>query len=270
MAATKPKTDKKKKELSPNHVKHLRTMMNMARDPSAMSHPLLVPPAGVPAQGNVTQQVGGDDQLIPAKTGEYVIPEPVVRAKGTQFFDNLIKKTLQESLPPEAADEAEQKAGTGTPETGFRWGGEIPERGMYKQLYLNKGNDQGWSPQPQPQMQTQPNRSGWSPQPQAQTNYQQVGTPTEGHGPGTFAVNPSLFYGDNFSPSGSGFPDIRGGGVTNRAYLPNILTQVGMPWSPTMIPTTYDPQGFPYGVPVLSPDSSNSGPHPHTPPKHDS
>jgi hypothetical protein len=35
--------------------------------------------------------------------------------------------------------------------------------------------------------------------------------------------------------------------------------QPGMPWSPTKIPTSYDPQGYPYGVPVQGPDQNVQG-----------
>ncbi len=251
MAATKPKTDKKKKELSPSHVKHLKIMMNMARDPSALAHPLLVPPAGMPAQGHVTEQVSGDDQMIPAKTGEYVIPEPVVRAKGTQFFDNLIKKTLQDVLPPEASQEAEQKAGKGTPETGFRWGGEVEPRGMSKQL------------------QTQPS---------PMVNY--VGG-FKGGGPTTIASGndpappiggvdiPEANMEDPFGDTGRlGGPDLRFAmpwfmGQSQFGYQPPPWA-AGFGQGPTIIPTTLGNSGYPMAVAVNA-DWSGSGPHPHTP-----
>ena len=105
--------------------------MAMSSNPSSMAHPLVVPSPDAPSQGYASEQVGGDDQLIPAKTGEYIIPEPVVRAKVTQFFDNLIKKVLQDQLPPEAtkaevdSQDPSNPGGTGTPQTGYKWGGAV-------------------------------------------------------------------------------------------------------------------------------------------------
>lgn len=108
----------------------------------------------------------------------------------------------------------------------------------------------------------------------------EIGGGDPGGNIGNFAVNPGLFYGDGFSPSGSGFPSIRGGfngfshpaGLDNRSFYPSPFWQgtQGAPWSPTMIPTTYNNQGFPRAVPVLSPDYASAGPHPHTPPKSNS
>jgi hypothetical protein len=53
-----------------------------------------------------------------------------------------------------------------------------------------------------------------------------------------------------------------GSGFINRSsYNPggSFSGAPGMPWSPTMIPTTYDPQGYPYGVPVQGPDQNVQG-----------
>jgi hypothetical protein len=77
--------------------------------------------------------------MIPASTGEYIIPKEVVARKGTQFFDNIVKKTLEEVMPSPASSVTSPLArptqpaspadlgGTGTPETGYRWGGEVRE-----------------------------------------------------------------------------------------------------------------------------------------------
>jgi hypothetical protein len=53
-----------------------------------------------------------------------------------------------------------------------------------------------------------------------------------------------------------------GSGFINRSnYNPGAWSggAPGMPWSPTKIPTTYDPQGYPYGVPVQGPDQNVQG-----------
>jgi hypothetical protein len=53
-----------------------------------------------------------------------------------------------------------------------------------------------------------------------------------------------------------------GSGFNNRSYYnPGAWSggAPGMPWSPTKIPTTYDPQGYPYGVPVQGPDQNVQG-----------
>jgi hypothetical protein len=244
MAASKPKPKaaKEKKPLSPSHVKHLRAMMDLARDPSNMSHPLVVPPAGTPADGNVTQQASGDDQLIPAKTGEYVIPEPVVRAKGTQFFDNLIKKVLQDSLPPDQAEQATEKAGSGTPETGYKWGGEVSGKGA-------EWNPYGHDPRDDlhPTIFTPPIPQGW-------------------------ASNPST------QASGGDQPwremSQGGGGWFNWAG-PNQLGNIGppnTPWftqGPTMVPTTLGNSGYPMAIPLGGIDQ-NTGTIAGLPPKKES
>lgn len=307
MPTTPSKPSKSKKDLSPNHVSHVHAALRSAKSSHGF-HPLLVPPA--PDAG------GGDNQMIPAKTGEYIIPSEVVARKGTQFFDNLIKKTLEEVIPSPAAGKSPSArlasqatpasssdlAGSGTPETGYRWGGEVREPHGQFQMY-NPNNQQQpawasgptpalnapwsavpaplannpWSGMPAPQVNNSPSGSPY--RLSKDINYQQVVTPTEGGGPGNFAANPSLFYGDGFSPSGSGFPAIRGGfphpaGIENRSFNTNPFwqNQPGMPWSPTMIPTTYNPEGYPRAVPVFpsSPDYDSSGPHPHTPPKSNS
>lgn len=58
----------------------------------------------------------GDNTMIPAKTGEYVIPDHVVKAKGTDFFDNLVKKYMP-------------SGGTGSPQRGYILGGVVAEGG---------------------------------------------------------------------------------------------------------------------------------------------
>jgi hypothetical protein len=77
--------------------------------------------------------------------------------------------------------------------------------------------------------------------------------------------------GINTGPGGFGRPSTIGeGGGGHSGYNNRSSWQggaPGFPWSPTMIPTTYNPQGYPYGVPVLSPDQGSAGPHPHTPPR---
>jgi len=173
-----------------------------------------------------------DNVLVPMQTGEYVIPTPAVKKIGKHKLDGMVQSALGTVTPP-----------SGTPATGYRHGG----------YYAGRGYGQ----------------------------YQQIITPTEGGpgGPGNVAVNPNLFYGEGFSPSGSGFPSIRGGfqhpaGLENRSFTTSPFWQntPGMPWSPTMIPTTYNPQGYPRAVPVFSPspDYGSAGPHPHTPPKSES
>lgn len=57
---------------------------------------------------------GGDDTTISAKRGEYVIPDHVVRAKGTEFFDNLVRKHMP-------------MGGTGSPQRGYAMGGVVGE-----------------------------------------------------------------------------------------------------------------------------------------------
>lgn len=104
-----------KNQLSPNHINHLRNTLRASAS-NSLPHPLMVPPPASPAPAGA-----GDDTMIPAKTGEYVIPEPVVRLKGVQFFDNLVKKTLAEVMPPEEA----AQGGEGSPEQGYWRGGEV-------------------------------------------------------------------------------------------------------------------------------------------------
>lgn len=99
-----PKAGKDKaKPLSPNHVKHLRSLLKTASVPRMQGgyHPLLVP------QADSSTPAGQDDQLIGAKTGEYVVPQPVVNRKGTQFFDNLVKKTMEEIMNPVATSSSQ-------------------------------------------------------------------------------------------------------------------------------------------------------------------
>lgn len=236
MAASKPKPKKDKKELSPNHVKHLRAMMDMARDPSQIAHPLVIPPPGASQKGYAAEQVSGDDQLIPAKTGEYIIPEPVVKRKGTQFFDNLIKKCLEESLPEGAADSVAAKAGSGTPSTGYKWGGYIegePED-------IDQNIDFG---RPSTTATGGQQRSGnWKPSyrfnPKAYGDFSapdSLGTdPRTFNALTTFGHNPwvngiASYYPPSYAPPSGNLPGSWQGSTT--------------------IPTYFNPQGYPYAVP---------------------
>ena len=75
--------------------------------------------------------------------------------------------------------------------------------------------------------------------------------------------NPNAFPPDLPPIGGSQTPrldrDFQGssGGYNNRSSWGG--GQPGMPWSPTMIPTSYNPQGYPYAVPVQGPDQNLQG-----------
>ena len=72
-------------------------------------------------------------------------------------------------------------------------------------------------------------------------------------------------------PGGLGEPDFgrpsatafgnRQGFINRSSFNPSAWGggQPGMPWSPTAIPTSYNPQGYPYGVPVQGPDQNLQG-----------
>jgi hypothetical protein len=253
-------------------------MMDLARDPSNMSHPLVVPPAGTPADGNVTQQASGDDQLIPAKTGEYVIPEPVVRAKGTQFFDNLIKKVLQDPLPPtdsgEPQDPASQ-AGTGTPQTGYQWGGEVTKPGAINDSFnLPEGGGRGFN-----FSYGDPNRGNfinkWNDVPSYDQPASLPPPPPQPPDPNvtTFTQNnpptPPTFQGDDHPSGNTSGSAARSDTYLNRIgeiysgnpYTMGTLPQGGagylppsnLPGSvqgPVAIPSYFDPQGYPWAQPA--------------------
>lgn len=273
MAASKPKAKKEKKELSPNHVKHLRAMMDMARDPSQLAHPLVISPPDVTNQGYANQQVSGDDQMIPAKTGEYIIPEPVVKAKGTQFFDNLIKKVLQEQLPPTDSGEPQDPvsmAGKGSPSKGYKWGGEVREPKPVLTNYQSPGRINDQFPLPTGGAQAHrgginphwndPNGGNWNPNdPDNQPDLPREGNPPDRAerlsymdmlGPRgglfagrTFTFNPWLA--GNLPPGGAGYQPPQGMPNPNGGF--------------TAIPSYWNNQGYPFAQPATA-DFDSSGP----------
>ena len=151
-----------------------------------------VPKPNSPA--NPASPFGQDTIMAPMNPMEYVIPEPVVRKLGTDYFDNLVKSTLSEVMPPDEA----QQGGTGTPATGFKYGGGVfnpsADDGYYGKKFMPQAetsNDpqspNGWgSPRaiqqnlpaspwgnPTGQGQNNPN-SPWG-NPMAETSYQGQG-----------------------------------------------------------------------------------------------
>lgn len=109
----------------------------------------------------------------------------------------------------------------------------------------------------------------------------EVGGGDPGGNIGNYSANPNLFYGDGFFSGSGSAPAMRGvfmhpSGLANRSFSPQSSGwgwgAPGMPWSPTMVPTAYNNQGYPRAVPVMppSPDYGSYGPHPHTPPKSNS
>lgn len=176
---------------------------------------------------------GRDNMMVPAQSGEYMIPSAVVRHKGTEFFDNLIKKSLEKVMPQHMAS----MGGTGSPETGYAVGGPIGGQGE-----SNRGGYYGGP-------QFDPNIHGFDPNiepsPLPNTGGPIVETPTW-----NTAQNPNVYWGSEpvdlrNDPSSGGrqlFFDSRG-------YFPPIGTP-GWGQGPTMIPTYFDPQGYPYAVPV--------------------
>ncbi len=62
-------------------------------------------------QGTPPDNPMKDNKLVPMRSGEYVIPEPVVKAIGKPFFDNMIKKVTG-------------KFPYGSPSKGFYMGGD--------------------------------------------------------------------------------------------------------------------------------------------------
>ena len=143
---------------------------------------------------------GQDDQMIPAETGEYVIPRPVVQRKGTEFFDNLVKKTIGDI----AGEQAKPK------EAGYRHGGDVG----------GGGDGSGWGAYDIPPDTTQ--------------DPTDLNAPPYGH----------TGVGAQYGWMGQYYPS------------PNTP---GWTQGPTMIPTTFDAQGYPYGVPVGSYEGNGQG-----------
>jgi hypothetical protein len=253
----KPK-DNKKKELSPNHVSDVRNILKTVRGASAI-HPLMVPSPDSPMKGNVSEPVAGDDQLIPAKTGEYVIPEPVVKRKGTQFFDNLIKKTLEELMPADMA----AKGGTGTAETGFRWGGEVGDpQGYGERGERIPGATASWVTSPTGQGPTDNPDNPWT-----------EPTPIPASSPNPFGQpDPNVFINREPKWAEAGVdPKVNSFFNGNPWYNPN--NNLGFGYNPfgmssnfpgsTMLPTYWDNQGYPFAIPYYpaTPDSTAGTPN---------
>jgi hypothetical protein len=85
----------------------------------------------------------------------------------------------------------------------------------------------------------------------------------EGFDPSDLGINTGpRGFGPPSTIASGGYGGTHHGGFSNRSsYNPGAWSggAPGMPWSPTMIPTTYDPQGYPYAVPVQGPDQNVQG-----------
>jgi hypothetical protein len=211
----------------------------------------------VPDSSN--QGFGQDDQMAPVKSGEYIIPEPVVKRKGTQFFDNLVKNTLKEVMPPSQVSEG----GTGTPETGYAKGGEVwgsPLSATGSEDFSEPSELDGPGP-------VTPSTIAWGGLPASNFNpnvnfnappdmnrlvYLQNNFQTPIGNSDKFSEPIQGEFGRNFNPWSNFF---------NQGYIGQLGTP-GALQGPTSIPTTFDSQGYPFAVPVTNPTQPQQVLHP--------
>lgn len=192
-------------------------------------------------KGNTSSYYGRDTMMAPMNPNEYVIPAPVVMHKGTEFFDNLIQKSLQKLMPPEQA----QKGGTGNAAQGFATGGQgnrgtepgggglgggfyVPPAGGITGTYWGGevGSGLGQYEEPTPL----PGTEGGGPLPPPGP---QIPTPS-------FNPQPGQWY---------GFPETPAGQWVGSGYNPPAGLQ-GSWQGQTALPTFFDPMGYPYAVPM--------------------
>lgn len=90
---------------------------------------MYVEPTGDPP---LDPSVSGDNQIAAVKDGEYVIPAPVVKAKGTEFFDRMVEKYTGKNPSEEPKKElALEDGGVVPPATGlplYEYGGSVVPR----------------------------------------------------------------------------------------------------------------------------------------------
>lgn len=180
-----------------------------------------------------------DNKTIPAQSGEYVIPAAVVKAHGKGYFDSLVQNTLGSTKVP-----------AGSPSKGYWMGGQVQGEpgGPGGRWRAPMQNLVGRMPQG--------GKSPWG-RPRSDIAYQEaVGGPDDnsevfgGRGGG-----PQVFLNRDWSP---GMSDM--GHVMYNPFNMFQTMQPGMPWSPTMIPTSYDFQGYPMAVPTNYVATNSSDP----------
>lgn len=201
-----------------------------------------------------------DNKTIRAQSGEYVIPASVVQAHGKGYFDNLVQNTLGSTKVP-----------AGSPATGYWQGGYVPQGMSQDEPRRQWGGGQPMG------MSNQPRGGFWgSPRGEQSNGPRNAGRWNPWGGPGGMSNNRAPWQGGppqaisgnqdavdeypNFwghQNAGNVFMSPRdwsagSSDLGHTMYNPFNMFQTmqpGMPWSPTMIPTTYDNQGYPMAVP---------------------
>lgn len=174
--------------------------------------------------------------MAPMNPNEYVIPAPVVAHKGIEFFDNLIRKTLSQIG---ASQQQVSMAGRGSPQSGYIVGGATPAEGGRFGNFVQGGIDTMYPPQ-----------AGWDasqPMPPWSEPGPLPGTPGGGEIP-----PPPQFNSQSFDPGAGrwyGFPETPGGQWVAQGNQPPPGLS-GSWQGQTQLQTFFDPQGYPYAVPV--------------------
>jgi hypothetical protein len=210
--------------------------------------------------GNVVsgkpQASGQDNKSVPMGSKEYVLPQAFVDKVGPDNIDKMVQQTLSSVTPPD-----------GSPKKGYRGGGRGEgyygagmEPGNINDTFeLPTGGGNGFPQRNDIFGQGSPGRNHFT------NNW-------GGHEPRAF--DDSKF--DNVDPRIANFLNVS----NSNPWASNVWsngpgTQTPPPGLPgsgqgqTTYPTYFDPWGYPFAAPATA-DTGSAGPHPMTPPKHDS